>query len=473
MRRAFVSLIGVGLAGCAVLPTDLPPRPALLAPQASATVAALAQEQPALPKTGGEPWWQAFALPELNRLEQQALQANPDLVTARARIEAASRAQQLALLDAGVRYSTDASVMRQRFSENGIFPPPIGGAVFNQWDLTQSLSYSLDLWGRNRALVQAAGAQTQAARQQQAEVRLTLSAAVADAYFAWAESSEELALARTIENRHQREFELARSRFKLGLDGVAPVHEARQKLDLDADRVHGLSYLDRAYRFRLATLLGLDPDHAADLPESRLQGENLPALPGSLPLDALSSRPDVAAWRALVEAADAQTAAARADFYPNIDLKAAIGLESLDLGKLLRAGSLTLAVGPAIHLPLLNTHTLQARLGIREADFSAAVGEYNHTILEAARQVADRYALNASLDQRAQAQRAALGELSATRALADKRLALGLTRPLDVLEAELAVLEQQINTTQVRAAQLRARVALAEALGGSTRDHKE
>lgn len=473
MRRALAFIPGVIFAGCAALPTDLPPRPAIMEPEASRTVAALAHEAHTVPAdTSGEPWWRAFAITELSQLEEQALQANPDLVTATARLEAASRAESLARLDAGVHYSTDASVVRQRLSENGIFPPPIGGSTFTQSDLNQSFAYTLDPWGRKRSLLQAAGAETRVARAQDEAVRLTLTAAVADAYFAWADGVEELALVRAMADRHQREYEFARSRFDLGLDGSQQVHDARQRLDLDADRLHGLEYLDRANRYRLAALLGLDPDHATQLPEPRL-ADRVPTLPSSLPLDALAHRPDVLARRAGLDAAEAKSAASRAEFYPNIDLKATIGLESLDLATLLKSGSLAYAVGPALHLPLFNARTLQAQLGMREADVSAAVGDYNHAILEAARQVADRYALNTSLDRREVAQRHALDEMTQTRNLTDKRLALGLARPQEAVESELAVLDQQLNATRLRASRLRARVALAEALGGQTHVGKE
>ncbi|MGA7949424.1 MAG: hypothetical protein WCA45_04590, partial [Thiobacillaceae bacterium] len=96
-----VLLSGLILGGCAALPTNLPTRPAMLQPEAAATVAELAQEvHAASAPVRDETWWQAFAIPELNQVEEQALLANPDLVTARARLEAASRAEQLVRLDA-------------------------------------------------------------------------------------------------------------------------------------------------------------------------------------------------------------------------------------------------------------------------------------------------------------------------------------------------------------------------------------
>jgi multidrug efflux system outer membrane protein len=145
-----------------------------------------------------------------------------------------------------------------------------------------------------------------------------------------------------------------------------------------------------------------------------------------------------------------------------------VGLETQDLAKLFQANSLSASIGPALHLPIFNGQTLRAKLAMREADYAETVAAYNHTILEAARQAADAYALIASLDRRSQAQRQALQETERTRALAVRRQKLGLTSPLDALEADGAMLDQRMNDIAIQAARLRARVALFNALGGNT-----
>jgi len=144
-----------------------------------------------------------------------------------------------------------------------------------------------------------------------------------------------------------------------------------------------------------------------------------------------------------------------------------VGLETLDLAKLFQANSLSASIGPALHLPIFNTRTLQAKLALREADYAAAVAAYNRSILEAARQAADAYALIASLDQRSQAQQQALRETEHTRALATQRQQLGLASPLDALEADSAVLRQRMNEIEIQAARLRAHATLYKALGGT------
>lgn len=457
------------LAGCAQLPGDLPARPALSAPHADASVAALAgaaseRGQAAVP----ERWWQAFGRPDLDRLIETALRDQPDLATARARLAMAGQAERLAGLESGLHYATDATLVRERLSENGLFPPPIGGSTFTQTDITQNVSYSLDWWGRNHALLSAAGNERQAAEAEMAAVRLAVAAAVADAYFALADVEARLALARAIEARHRQERDLLQARYDLGLDAALPLIDARRRLDLDADRVQGLEYLVRAWRYRLSALIGSDPDHAGALQASL--DATPPAPPAHLPLGWLAARPDVAALRSRVEAAADQSTAARAEFYPNLDLRLMIGLETLDLGKLLRAGSVSATVGPALHLPIFNTSTLRAKLGLREADYAEAVAAYNRAVQEAARQSADAYALVVSLDRRGAAQQRAMAEGERTRSLAEQRQGLGLAGPLDALEADSAVLDQRMADTEIQAARLRARVALLKAVGGRNED---
>lgn len=465
-RFAPALLLLVG--GCAQLPHDLPPRPEMKTPEAAATMESLSAgiARRDRPDTAAS-WWHEFGRPDLDRLIETALRDQPDLGAAQARLDAAKRAERLARLAADVHYSTDVSMTRERLSDNGLFPTSLVGKMYTQTDISQTISYDFDWWGRNRALLRAAGDERQAALDEAGAVRLDIAAAVADTYFAWADVAQRLAQARELAACHSRELNLLERRFSLGLDAAGPALDARRKLDLDEDRVGQLGYLDRSLRYRMSALTGSDPDHANELAIPSLDAR-LPKLPSTLPLGWLARRPDVAALRARAESSSARSDATKAEFYPNLDLKLLVGLESLDLGKLFESGSVMGSFGPALHLPLFNTNTLQAKLGRSEAEYASAVAAYNHAILDAARQSADAYALVASLEQRSTAQRSALQADVRIHQLATQREALGLTGPLDALQAESAVLEQRMNDTETQAARLRARVALFRAIGGDT-----
>lgn len=459
--------------GCAQLPTDLPARPQPAEPSTRATLSALSR-QPAssVASSASAAWWQAFKQPALDRLIAQALHRQPDMAMARARLAAAERASQLAALATGLQYQTGMSLTRQRLSDNGLFPTALVGKNYTQTEIHQSVVYDLDVWDRSRALLAATRSEQQAAREDQTAVGLNLAAAVADAYLAWSGVCRLREQMQALQQYHRRILQLTERRRQLGLDAAGPLAEARRRLSLDEETLQQYDYLARSWRYRLAALGGHDPDHADASPEacreSRQEAFVFPALPDNLPLDWLAKRPDIAALKARIEAASARSEAARAAFYPDIDLKLLAGLDTLELSRLFDTASMTGGLGVAIHLPLFNSRTLQAQLGLREADYAAAVASYNRAILEAARQAADAFSLTVNLDQRQEAQARTLAETERLQRLAADRQSLGLSSPLDTLRAEAATLGQRMMTTELQTTRLRARVALFRALGGTS-----
>lgn len=81
---------------------------------------------------------------------------------------------------------------------------------------------------------------------------------------------------------------------------------------------------------------------------------------------------------------------AQAEFYPDINLSAAIGPDAFGFGRFLTAASRTASAGPAIHLPIFDAGALRAQLKVRYADFDDAVATYNQTLITALSTVATR-----------------------------------------------------------------------------------
>ncbi len=455
------------LGGCAQLPPELPPRPTMAMPSTQASLAALMKNPPpSVSPADTRFWWQVFHEPELDALIGAALRQQPDMDAAQARLTAALQAERLARLATGLQYSTDVSVNRERLSDNGLFPTALVGKMYTQTDITQSVAVDLDLWGKRRSLLRAARSEQLAAQDEQAAVRLSLSAAVADAYFSWAGACRLREQAGGLLAQHRQMLTLAEQRHRLGLEAAAPVVEARRRLSLDEERVKQYDYLAVSARYRLAALTGADPDHAADMKEPRL-ASHLPPLPERLSLDWLARRPDIASLGNRIEAASERSEAARAAFYPDIDLRLLAGFDTLDAGKLFDAGSVAGGLGAAVHLPLFNQRTLQAQLGLREAEYAAAVAAYNKAILEGARQAADAQSLNLNLEARASSQASANAEVQQLHKLAALRYRMGLSGPMETLNAESVELTQQMAETELQTSRLRARVALYRALGGA------
>jgi multidrug efflux system outer membrane protein len=167
-----------------------------------------------------------------------------------------------------------------------------------------------------------------------------------------------------------------------------------------------------------------------------------------------------------VEAAERNLASARAEFYPDVSIKALAGVQSLDVTRLLEYGSRVPLMAGAIHLPIFDAGRIKARYGGAQAEIEAAVSTYQDTVIGAARDVATQAAtreqIDAQREQRSQQVAAAqsLKETAAARVrqqVADSRTELTATE---------SWIDQRDALLQLDAAALSADVALQRALGG-------
>ena len=188
------------------------------------------------------------------------------------------------------------------------------------------------------------------------------------------------------------------------------------------------------------------------------------------PADLIGRRADLVAQRWRVDAATNQVDAAKAQFYPDINLVAFVGLSSLGLDRFVDAGSRTYGVGPALHLPLFDGGRLRAQLETRRADVDAAIVAYNGTLLRALREVADEVTSLQAIERQQQAQAEATAAADAAYELAVQRYQAGLGNFLVVLTAQTNVLAQRRAASDLKARHLAAEIGLARALGGGYRD---
>jgi NodT family efflux transporter outer membrane factor (OMF) lipoprotein len=219
-------------------------------------------------------------------------------------------------------------------------------------------------------------------------------------------------------------------------------------------------------RHQLAALLGAGPDRGLAVERPSFAVAAAPALPSALPADLLGRRPDVAASRARVEAALHDVAVAKADFYPNVDLRAFAGFASLGLSDLVDARSRVAGAGPALRLPIFDRKLLKNRLAAQTAEYDAAVAQYDETLIEALRDTSDRVASMRSIAEQRAEQDQALAAASEAYGLALARYRDGVGNYLSVLTVETEVLAQRRLAADLRARGYEVQIELIRALGG-------
>jgi NodT family efflux transporter outer membrane factor (OMF) lipoprotein len=410
-------------------------------------------------------WWKRFGDAQLDALIDEGLAGSPNIRLAQARLDHANAAARIAKAPLSPQVGASGDVTRQRFSENYIFPPPIGGATFTTTQVALNAGYDVDFWGRNRSAYEAALGRSRAAQAEAAAARLVLASALAAVYVQLERSFEQLDIARrTLEDREKVQS-LTNDRVRAGLDSRLELKQVETSIPAARARVAQAEEAIALSRNQLAALLGKGPDRglAIERPNLRIAAV---ALPSPLPADLLGRRPDIVASRLRAEAARQDIASAKAAFYPDVNLSALIGVQSVSPAHLLEAGSLIPSLGAAVRLPILEGGRLRGALAARDAEYDAAVEQYNQALADALREVVDQLASMRSVQTQRTEADTALAAAEEAYSLAVTRYKAGIGSLLQVLAAETQVLEQRSLRTELQSRELALSINLIRALGG-------
>lgn len=446
--------------------SHLPPRaeaPVLL------TQANNARGSSTMPLDGQWPaadWWSTYQDSTLDALMRMALAQAPSLATAESRFGNARQLARVTAASSGLRVDAEGSVARRRLSDNGMFPPEfLGYNWYTQADLGLSASYTFDFWHRNSDLAAAAVSEARAAQAERSVAALALSAAVAEHYFGWQADQSQLALLDEQLQLADRRKSVVQARVRAELEPADGLHSLDVELAALRSAVATTQSSAQLHRVVIAALLGSDLEQLPTFTARPLPIINT-HLPEDVHVSLLARRADIVASRWRVEAAEQQLGAARAAFMPDLSINALAGLSSIDLGKLLQAGSAVPAITAAVRLPLFDSGLLQAQYGARASQWQLAANAYNETVVNAARDVATQtLALQRVGAQQAQAaaQLTALQQLVSS---AEARQRQGLIDVRPVLVAQQSALQQRAVISQLEAAAVVADIHLQQALGG-------
>jgi NodT family efflux transporter outer membrane factor (OMF) lipoprotein len=410
-------------------------------------------------------WWAAYEDKQLNALVAKALADNPNMQVVQARLRRVEALESVTRGNDKPQLQAAAKVERQKFSRHGMYPAPIAGASVTSAALQLEGRWELDLFGRQRAEIESAIGQKRAAQADVQAAALLLSWQVVRAYLevGRAQFQREVSV-RTLAQREEM-LNLIRQRVQAGLDTAVELKQGEGAL-LDA-RAQVEAWDEELVKMRhaLAYLTGQAPQALSQLVLTDVIAP-MPS-PDHIPVDLLGRRADVMAalWR--VEAAGHQVDAARAQFYPNVDLVSYAGYNAIGLEQLLKPTSFQWGLMPAIHLPLFDADRRLANLQGKVAEQDVALASYNQTVLQAVQEVADHIASSQSAARQQKDQRLAQQSAEAAYKLAVARYQAGLGGYLKVLSAESAVLAQRHKAIDVLAHALGAQINLIRALGGS------
>jgi len=410
-------------------------------------------------------WWLVFDDAKLNALMLSAINNNPNLKIVQSRMLAAQAMQDQA--DA-IRYpqlSASAQTMRERLSEHSIYPPPLGGSTVTMGTTSLAAQWQIDWFGRERAALDAAIGQTRAAQADSQAAQVLLSASVAQQYFDLAHLQAQLLIKQSLLQQSEHHASLINQRVEAGLDNTLVQHVILADPPQILRELSQLSEKIDLSRHAIATLIGATPNTTAQL-MAKLPLNSQVAMPQEIPADLLGHRPDIVASRWRVDSELQGVQVAKAAFYPNINLSAFAGFESLNLSQWINSSSRTLGIGPAISLPIFDAGRLRAQMKGQTLKADVAIETYNATLLNALREVADKLTSGRAIKTQLSEQNIALMQLNHAHELAVSRYKAELSNYITVLISENNLLQQQAIIVDLNARAANETVGLMLALGG-------
>jgi len=408
-------------------------------------------------------WREFFADKKLQQVIGTALTNNRDLRVAALNVEQARALYGVQRAELYPAVAATGSLSKERIPANVEgFPEPV--TIKNYSVDLGVASWEIDFFGRIRSLKDRALVEYMATEQARRSAQILLVSSAANAYLALAADRENLKLSETTLEAQQAAYVLVKRRYELGL--ATELDLFRAQTPVDAARRDVALYTQQVAKDENALDLLVGAPTASELLPTELSAVTPPKeISAGVSSVVLLRRPDVLEAENLLRAANADIGAARAAFFPQISLTAAIGTASSDLSGLFKSGSGMWSYAPQIVMPIFDARTWSAYKAAK-VQREIAVTQYEKAIQSAFREVADALAVRGTVDQEVSAQQSLVNASAETYRLANSRYEKGIDSYLGVLDAQRSLFAAQQALVLLRLEKAASQVRLYAALGG-------
>lgn len=404
------------------------------------------------------PWESLYADETLRGLIRKALDNNKDMRIAAAKVKEMIAAKRISFANMLPEVGASIYAQKERLDYGGDNPKPDP-----EFGAKLTLSWELDLWGNLRWANEAAIASYMQTVEGQHALRLTIIAEVAANYYELCALDRELSIVQQTLEARREGVRLAKLRYEGGLTSETAYSQAQVELARTETLLPSLEQKIKIKESDLALLLG---EYPSDMPRGlSLSEQHAPeALPVGLPSALLERRPDMRKAELRLRESNARVGVAYTDLFPKIRLTANFGVESDELGNLLKSPA-WFVMGDLLQ-PLFAMGRNKAKVKVAKARYEQELYAYQKSVLEAFKEVNNAIVTFRKVKE-VRASRARL-EASARNylQLAQLQYINGVTSYMDVLDAQRGLLDAQIGLNNAVLDELLSAVYLYKALGG-------
>lgn len=415
-------------------------------------------------------WWQDYHDAQLNSLITRALANSPDMQIADQRIKLAEAQARMSQADLGPEVDFGGNVERQKMSAEGLMGPFATdsdgntGPWYTNGTFGLTAGWDLDLWGKNRALVQARIGEVKAQMAERAQTRELLSSSVARLYWQW---QTEAAIQDVLQQIKSEQNNIVTVDTALLEHGITNSAEGAEN-DINVSKTdEQLADVAGNMKEIEARLMALTNSQSRSL---NLRKAALPAvaskMPTTLGYELLARRPDLQEAHWYIEASLSEIDAAKAAFYPDINLMAFLQQDALHLSDLFRHSAQQMGVTAGLTLPIFDSGRLNANLDIASAQNNLSIAKYNKAVVDAVNQVAKTASQVETLMAKNQQQAQVEKDVQRVVNLAEQRKNAGIISGAKVSVAKLPALQERIGAIRLHGQWIDASIQLTSALGG-------
>ena len=459
-----VTVSAVGwLTGCSVGPNYV--RPTLEVPPAYKENAGWQVAQPQDATLRGD-WWEMFNDPQLNAFEAQVEVSNQNVALAEAQFRQARALVQQARAAYFPTVTIGVGVNNSSRSTTVVSTTNSGRTAPMLYSLPVDVSWEIDVWGRIRRLVESSQASAQASAADLETALLSAQIELAQDYFQLRALDTQKQLLDASTADFQKSLELTNNRYASGIVSRADVLQAETQLKTTQAQAIDVGVQRAQFEHAIALLIG-KPASTLAIAAAPLSLTTVPPpIPVGVPSALLERRPDIAAAKRLVAAANAQIGAAQAAYYPTVSLGATGGFQSSSAAQWLSAPSRFWSVGPAVSETVFDGGLREGLTDQARALYDGNVASYRQTVLGAFQEVENNLAALRILESEAQVQDEAVKAAQQTVSVVTNQYKAGITSYLNVIIAQTAALNNERSSIDILGNRLNASVLLIKALGG-------
>jgi len=411
-------------------------------------------------------WWEKFNDSNLNAIINLALKNNEDIKLAIAKIKEAEALYKLSLSNqypvvmgkgSTTRYKTsdEASIYKKGLQENNFL-------------LSSSVSYELDLWGKLKNATKVKLSQLLAEKYNRDIIKISLISSICENYINLGAVNEELKIAENTKKTYYAIYKYRLKQYRNGLIDELTVNQAKAEYEATKVLIQQLKEERSLFQSTILELTGVSPKKLFEISKKTGLNWKLPkdlSIPPFLPSKLLENRPDIRKAEELLIAANFNIGVAKAKYFPQVTLTGILGLESRELHNLIQSSAKEWSIGSNISQIIFDFGRTSSNVRAAKALKKEAIINYIKTVKNAFKEVYDNLNKIEYTKNKLQAEKEYLASIRKVLDIARKKYKIGLVDYLTVLDAQRHYLSAQLNVVKIKAELLKNKILFYKSLG--------